>query len=372
MARRQGKTTLLIGGYEMNDMKKLTEWAIKKIEKEYKDDVALLLGVHGHNIDGDQHGVCFDYYVPATERGNELAETFIINGVGHDLYPRTWERLEASVALNDMPIAVDGAEILYARSKDDEERFMDLKKRLHDNLMDPEFVYGKALEYMDKALEVYRTLIFEEKSYRIISEAGYIHFNLSQAVAVLNHSYTEEPIMSERQALDKDPESRIYHCPEIKEVPKGFYQNAERLMREKDPEKIREVILLLLKATRRFILEKEPGTRSQELKEVNYKSLADWYQELSLTWRRIRFFCENNMPEEAYCDAGYLQGELLYIGQEFKIEEMDLLDSFDADDLGKLQKQADLLEKRVLEILAEHRIEVSSYESVEAFLKARE
>ena len=121
----------------MKDMNRLTDWVIRKIENEYKDDVALLLAVHGHSTDDDQHGVCFDYFVPATERGCELAETFIIDGVGHDLYPRSWERLEDSVEMNDMPIVLDGAEILYARSKEDEERFLDMKRRLKDNLNDP-------------------------------------------------------------------------------------------------------------------------------------------------------------------------------------------------------------------------------------------
>lgn len=355
----------------MNEINKLTDWVIQKIEKDYKDDVALLIGIHGHNIDGDGHGVCFDYYVPATERGNELAETFIIDGIGHDLYPRTWERLENSVLLKDMAIAIDGAEILYARSKEEEERFADLKKRLQKNLNDPEFVYGKALEYMDQALEIYRTLIFEEKSYRTKSEAGYIHFCLSQAVAVLNHTYTESPIFSEAQAHDADTESRIYHCPEMKTVPKDFYRNAQALLKEQNPEKIKEIILLMLKNTRAFILEREPVCKAESIGNTDYNALADWYQELSLTWRRLRLFCQNNMPELAYIDAGYLQNELLYIAQEFRVEEMNLLDSFNADDLSALQVCADRLEQKVLTILSDHQTAVNSYESVEAFLKAR-
>ena len=58
----------------MKKTNELTDWVIRKIENEYKDDVALLIAIHGHNTDDDQHGVCFDYFVPATERGNELAE----------------------------------------------------------------------------------------------------------------------------------------------------------------------------------------------------------------------------------------------------------------------------------------------------------
>ncbi len=356
----------------MEDMKKLTDWVIRKIETEYKGDVALLLAVKGHNTDEDQHGVCFDYYVPATERGNELAETFIIGGVGHDLYPRSWERLEDSVALNDMAIVIDGAEILYARSKEDEKRFLDLKRRLQDNLKNPEFVYGKALEYMDKALEIYRSLIFEEKTYRVISEVGYLQGYLSKAVAVLNHTYTEDPIFSKKQACNDDPDSRIYHCPGMKEVPEGFFENAERLMKEKDPGQLKEVVLHLLTTTRKFILEREPKQQGQDLVERDYEGFADWYQELSLTWRRIRYFVKNNMVEEAYCDACYLQEELLYIAQEFHVEEMGLMDAFDMADLGKLQERADLLEQKILEILAKHRTPVNSYESLDAFLKDRE
>ena len=155
-------------------MHPLTKWVIDKIEKEYKDDVALLIGIKGHSTDGDGHGEIFDYFVPATERGNELAETFIIDGVGHDLYPRSWERLENSVNLNDMPIVLDNATILYFRSEADTKRFEECRKRLQENLCNDTFVYGKALECMDKALEIYRSMIFEEKLYRVRSETDCI------------------------------------------------------------------------------------------------------------------------------------------------------------------------------------------------------
>lgn len=352
-------------------MNQLTDWVIHKINEEYKDDVALLLALHGHNTADDGHGVSFDYFVPAAERGNELAETFIIDGVGHDLYPRSWERLEDSAMLNDMPIIIDGAEILYARSDEDRERFLNLKKKLWDNLSDPKFVYGKALEYLDKALEIYHSLIFEDRLYRVRSEAGCIQFELTKAAAVMNHSYAQEPVFSREQAYDNDPDSRIYHCPEMKQVPEGFFENAARLLTEKDPETIKEVVCSLLKATRKFILEREPAEEAGVQKEVDYRAFADWYQELSLTWRRIRHYCENDMAELAYCDALNLQEELMYAAQEYRIEEMNLLDAFDLNDLSGLKERANALENRILEILASHNVSLKSYESVEEFLKIR-
>ena len=77
----------------MSKLHPLTQWVIEKIEADYKGDIALLIGIKGHSTDNDEHGECFDYFIPATERGCELAQTFIIDGVGHDLYPRSWERI---------------------------------------------------------------------------------------------------------------------------------------------------------------------------------------------------------------------------------------------------------------------------------------
>ena len=76
----------------MKTIHPLTQWAIHKIETEYKEDIALLIGIKGHSTDGDCHGECFDFFVPATEHGYNLSQTFIIDGIGHDLYPRSWER----------------------------------------------------------------------------------------------------------------------------------------------------------------------------------------------------------------------------------------------------------------------------------------
>lgn len=356
----------------MKNIHPLTKWVINKIENEYKDDVALLIGIKGHSTDGDCHGECFDFFVPATERANELAETFIIDGVGHDLYPRSWERIENSVNLNDMALLLDQATILYARSEEDANRFEDCKNRMWQNLKNDSFIYKKALEFMDKALEIYRTMIFEEKLYRVRSEADCIHELLSRAVAVLNHTYTESAIYSENQAYNGEDENRMYFCPELKIVPDGFFANARKLLEAADVKILKETIFALLKTTRTFILERKPKNPTEkENAKIDFQNLADWYQELSLTWRRIRYFCKNNMAEKAYIDACYLQEEFLYIAQEYNIEELNLLDSFDKENLSLLADRSNQLEKIIQGILAEHQIKINSYNSVEDFLSKR-
>lgn len=356
----------------MKEIHPLTKWVIDKIEKEYKDDVALLIGIKGHSTNGDGHGECFDFFVPATERGNQLAETFIIGGVGHDLYPRSWERLEDSVNLNDMALLLDQAIILYSRSEEDVKRFEDCRKRMFQNLNNDSFVYGKALECMDKALEIYRTMIFEEKLYRVRSEADCIHGCLSRAVAFMNHTYTESAIYSENQAYNGEEENRIYFCPGMKIVPDGFFANARKILEVNDVAVLKETIFALLKTTRTFILERKPAdTSSKTAEKIDYKGLADWYQEMSLTWRRLRYFCEKKMVEKAYTDACYLQEEFLYIAQDYKVEELNLLDSFDKDNLSLLADRANQLEKIIQTILTGHGVKINSYSSIEDFLAER-
>lgn len=349
------------------DMNQLTKWAVNKIETEYKDDIALLIGIKGHSTGSDGHGEVFDYYIPATEKGYELAQTFIIDGIGYDLYPRSWELMEKSVTLDDMTLLLTNAEILYARSKEDTDRFLALQQKLQSNLADPVFVYRKALDRLDAAMELYRTLLFEEKSCRARSEAGRIHLYLSQAVAFMNHTYTESPLFSETQAYTGCPESRMYHCPDLNLVPDSFFEYAGQLLRASAPDQIRRIVYTLIRTVRQFVLERKPEAMEAG-RAVNYQNLADWYQELCLTWRRIHFFCEHQMVEEAYTDACNLQEELIVIAQEFQIEELSLLDSFDPASLQRLDLRSRKLEQIIRGIITANGIRLKEYASVDEFL----
>lgn len=354
-------------------MNVLTQWVIDKIKTEYRDDISLLLAVKGHSTNGDGHGEIFDYFIPETEKGCELAHTFIIDGVGHDLYPRSWERMEKSVTLDEMTMVLTNAEILYARSDKDRDKFHNLQKKLNENLADPVFVYRKALERVSGALELYRTLAFEERLYHARSQSCYIHLYLSQAVAYLNHTFTDFPIFSERQAYAGTAQDSCYHCPELTSVPDSFFEQAHCLLTAKSVCEIRQSVHSLIRITRSFVLDRKPGITSKDegnAQKADYRELADWYQELSLTFRRIRYFCDQNMAEEAFKDACYLQDELIIIAGEFQIEEMNLVDSFSYDSLEGLKLRSRKLEEAIRRILSSHDIKINEYASPEEFLAA--
>ena len=63
----------------MNNTNLLTDRIINKIKTEYKDDISLLLAVRGHVTDHDGHEELFDYYIPETDRGCELAAEYSLS-----------------------------------------------------------------------------------------------------------------------------------------------------------------------------------------------------------------------------------------------------------------------------------------------------
>ena len=192
--------------------RELTEWAINQIKTKYKDDIALLIAISGHSLEDECHGECFDYFVPANENGNRLGQTFIIDGVGHDLYPRSWERIENMAEFrDDFTFGLGDAEILYARNEEDRKHFADMQELLKAHLQDKDYMLRKALEKLDAAMEIYRTMMFEDSLYKVRMSVGFIARYLSIGVACINGTYFRKRLDLETVELEQ-----------MKDVPEGF------------------------------------------------------------------------------------------------------------------------------------------------------
>ena len=336
---------------------RLTQWVIKKIKSEYPDDIALLVAVEGSSVNNDGHGEPFDYFIPSTQRGSELAQTFIIGGVGNDLYPRTWERTERTANLDDLAtICLGNARILYARTKEDEARFERIRQKLFENLGDPVFTYKKALENLDAAMDMYRTMMFDERLWKVRCLAGYIQNYLHVAVSCLNGTYWKTWHFGVLPALT-----------DLKEQPEQFSEYYKAILAASTVVELRSIAHLLIASTRRFIARYKPHS-IDEVKKPDYTQLVDWYQELRTTWNRIYYFCETNDADAAFIDACTLQNELSIIAEEFNLNEMDLLGCFDIQNLAPLSNRAAEHEGYVVSIIEQQGIEIKRYKTLEDFL----
>lgn len=337
--------------------KELTDWAITSIQKKYKDDVALLIAIPGHSSDNDCHGECFDYFVPANENGNKLAQTFIIDGVGHDLYPRSWKRIENMAEFNDeFTYGLGEAKILYSRSDEDKNHFFAMQEKQKANMQNKDFMYKKALEKLDTAMELYRTMMFEDLLYKVRMAAGYIAYYLSVAIACIHGTYF-------RQRLDLE----TVELAQMKEIPENFIAYYEAIVKAKSVDELKKLSHMIIRTARKFIAGHKPP-KAEAVKTPVYEDLADWYEESSLTLRRIYYYCDTQNYKRAFPDVIHLQHELNIIKEEFGLREMDLLGSFDSENLSALKHSAKGLEQYVISEIENHGVTLNKYDTLEEFL----
>lgn len=115
---------------------KILEIIVSKVERDLFQDVAIVV-CYGSFVTGKQHrysDIDF-FFIPKTKKGLQLSFQFIIDGIGYDFWPITWERIRNISELNDQleSILLEG-KILFYSSKDDLERFETFVGKTRRNL----------------------------------------------------------------------------------------------------------------------------------------------------------------------------------------------------------------------------------------------
>ncbi len=337
----------------------LINWAVGKIEKDYKEDVALLIGQRGAcKIPTDEQKMAFDFYVPATNRGYGLAQTFIIEDMGYDLFPISWERLEGIADLNEtITFALAKGEVIYARSKEDEERFLGIKARLRQRLADPHYRMNKALMQLDVAMDIFKTLAFDEEMSHVRKGAGGIMQYLSMAIATFNGTYLDRSYgcgqyVGEVAKLDKKPSQYEKLCTTI--------------ICAQTVKEIKETVYELIQKTRNFFALNQLSRDTSE--NGSLEELGAWYYEARYTFRRLKYFCNEKDYMSAYELGCYLQIEFDAIQDEYGLKIMDLMGAFNAEDLTILLARAQALEDYIVETLKNGKMDLKIYQDLEAFL----
>lgn len=270
-----------------NNDSEILKWAIGKIEREYKDDVALVVG-HGSDMqeaDGrtGRYKGEIDYYVPITERANSLSQSFIVDEVCYDIYPRTWESIESMAALNDCHTAcLADASVLYARTQEDRAHFERIRAQLFTNLKSRGIVLCKARERLNVAREIFRGMIFNQKLCEVRSSAGFILDYLGQSIALFNGCYFHRNALYQLEELERFPQK-----------PAQFAEVYEQIIRCDTAEAIKALCYRLLAIVEGFLGPEQRGTRG--VRPQSPRGLADWYQEFSHIYT-TRWPCQEQEP----------------------------------------------------------------------------
>jgi len=167
------------------------KWVVDRVKEHFHKDVSILAvyGSYVNRTEGPLSDVDF-FFVPRTARGNGLAATFIVEGIGYDLFPMSWARIEGIADFKEPLTPLLGESVIaFSSSEEDKARFMALRGTLEKNLDNRNFMHVKAMESFQKAQASLGRMILADGMGALRSSAGRILMHLADAVACENGTY---------------------------------------------------------------------------------------------------------------------------------------------------------------------------------------
>lgn len=333
------------------------EILIEKIEREYKDDVAVVV-IMGSTIYGETHEKSdLDmYFVVNTPRGNELGMAFIIDGIGFDFWPISWERL-TRMANHDERVTsiITEGQIIYYGSDADLKKFNALK---------------------EMALDVSDSKKFIDKSKKVFDQVYKHYFHLDQAVSLsearmsgLNVIY---PLTNALALLNRDTVKRGRgklkgELLQMPLVPNDFERLYDVIFATNSVEEIKASIHQLILNTEDLI----------ESETIKYRPINDFkdqlhgfYEELINYYNKIRRGCEIGDYVTAFYAANEIVGEIEDVMQYTSISATNLPDIIGAYTLSDIQGFLDTVDQHqqaFVSLLEENGVELLVFEDMNAF-----
>ena len=344
----------------------LVRWLRERAAGDFAGELSLVVsyGSHWNGTAGPLSDVdC--YFVPKTERGLAFGCQFILQGVGYDIFPMSWERLRGIARLEEsLAPLVGDAQVLYYGDEGDLTRFRALERELRQCLQDSAYCREMAEKRFFRAWEQYGRLMKGDLCAQRLA-AGLLLMDAAEAVAFANGTYFHRGLKGQYgdlQAMDETPEGFL-----------AFYQQA---IRAGDAQALEESCKELLATLGNWlgITRPAPAPAQQAAGPGPRQDAAaqgPWYEELSSTFQKLRSCRERGDWVLAFLSTVCLQRELEDIALEYAVPRYQVLGAYQWDDLGPLVQAADRAEAELTAAIRQSGGIIKEYDSWEDFQAAR-
>ena len=341
--------------YRKNTNNQFTEWFLDKIEKEYPDDVDLVLGCSSLQAPGYEDETRPDIFVPATKRGYELASLFLIGRCKYDIYPRPWDEIEQYVALEhyDTMLFADST-LLYARNENIVLRYQDCLMRLEANKNNPNITMNTAIHDYNRAIEIFEECCFQTDLSTIMMCGGYVCDFLTHSLAAINGTYIPKSFTGQYEF--------ILSC---EKRPDGFEQLWYAVNNSHDAGEIKQLCSLLLRKMKIFL-----GQNGSQNTPLETDGLARWYEEMTEDFNRIRGFAKKRECMNVRGWATKLQWELNNAHNDFGLRKFSLLSNYKENNMDDFLHAVDDCEKCIADIIASGGTSLRRYANVADYIKS--
>ena len=344
----------------------LKRWIRNRAEEKFADDIALIL-CYGSAVNGTANEMsdldC--YFIPANDNAYDFCLDFILAGVGYDIFPMTWERVEGLAALNESLLPCLGdVEILYCRSEEDKVRFLSLQQKLKENLADKTYCREAAKKRLLEGWNLYCSVPTPWE--------GMDRSFLGGTAQLL----AEGVILSQGDYFHYGAKRQVEELSALPRLPENFLEDYKAVAFSKTVEEAKEHALHLLENTACFLGETLPQKINVEVpprreKGTVWADVAQWYEEVSSTFNKIEVCCETGNPVLGFFTAATLQRELFWLHLEQSLPYYGLLDGLSAADLPELLKRARAIEKELVASILQGGAVIRKFESFGEFEAAK-
>ncbi|MDO9630194.1 MAG: hypothetical protein Q7I99_09885 [Acholeplasmataceae bacterium] len=339
----------------MNTMK-AAELLIQKIEKDYKDDIAMVV-MYGSRLYEDTHEKSdIDlFFIPKTKRGEQLGLVFIIDGIGFDFWPISWERLEGIANFDErLPAIIAEGKILYCASNEDLARYSILKDKILTN-DDEDFFYQKAKSKFKQIYEPYYKMNQDNEYIALVRLQGIrIIYILAEVIALLNKTY----IKRGRGFLKKELLSFEF-------FPIDFDLHFDLFFTSSSENELVEAVKTMVFQVESMITDMDYMSKPKHIKDT----FKGFYEEIINHYNKIERACEIGDTVTALCAAAELNIELegVFEGTEETIDILPgILPAYSSDSITLFCKRAKMNHNVLLNVLDKYEVEVTHFADFEA------
>lgn len=326
---------------------KILDSILEAIRENYADDIALMI-LYGSAVNGtaDEYSDLDMLYIPKTFEGRNLAKTFILDGIGYDIWCGSWDTLHSMMAWEDMRVSIlADSELVYAASEEDRQKYETMRDnaRRRTDLPATAHDYHPALEFVKKAKNYYGELCLGSSA-----AVGGILMELVNAVCFVNRRY-----------LKYGAKRILEEISEYPDLPADFVEDYSRVVRE--PDNAAAICKVMILRTEGFV---HGHYRQFTGKGKLASQCTGMYEEISSHWNKIRRCCETGDIDGVFIAACSLQHDLdfakITLGKSF-----DLMIGWNPHELHAFRRHCDAVEQDFIHALRDSGIPIRYTESPE-------
>ena len=332
---------------------------LEKVNTHFKEDVAAIL-LYGSYITGtanEKSDLDF-YFIPKTEKAFDMSFQFIIEDIGYDFWPVSWERLEKFVSFEQPLVSlILDSEAIYFYSDADKIKFENLINKAKENLKDENIMKNKAENILSTIKKQYFDLEFKKEDELKICTSQILS-SILNIIAYMNSSYIV------KASYNLSNEIKTFN-----KLPENFMELFEGIINSSEKNAIIRDLRNLIKNTEYLILnETENEENEQEISNDNAKG---FYEELKSTYNKIIHACETENHLKAYFAVLSLENEFYsFFGDSYLTFNFpNLIKYLETKNFKGLKGNIVLHEKCFVEILKKHDVEIIKFDNINEFKK---